>query len=71
MFPVELARALGVDVKEVDSLMVVELRNWIWGGFEATVAVFEIIGCISIKAIEQLVVKNSCSIISAHHDKPT
>ncbi|KAK0610048.1 KR domain-containing protein [Bombardia bombarda] len=66
-----LARALGVaaeDIDErrplsdygVDSLMAVELRNWVRRDFSATVAVFEIVGSgASIAAIGALVVEKT------------
>jgi len=52
----KLARSLGLDSGDevsadrsladygVDSLMAVELRNWLWGAFGASVAVFELMG---------------------------
>ena len=44
----------------VDSLMAVELRNWIRRDFQATVAVFDIVGAgRSIAAVGQLVVEKS------------
>ncbi|KAI0006642.1 hypothetical protein F4779DRAFT_629681 [Xylariaceae sp. FL0662B] len=62
----KLARALGVDVEEVDarkglsdygvdSLMAVELRNWIRRDFGATVAVFEIMNGVPIAGIGELI----------------
>ncbi|KAL2843708.1 hypothetical protein BJY01DRAFT_248483 [Aspergillus pseudoustus] len=48
----------------VDSLMAVELRNWIVREFEAPVAVFDIImGEVSIGGIAKLVVKKSAMVI--------
>lgn len=43
----------------VDSLMAVELRNWIRRDFKANVAVFDIMGGLSIAAIGDLVVAKS------------
>lgn len=43
----------------VDSLMAVELRNWITKDFEANVAVFEIMGGTKIKDLGELVVEKS------------
>ncbi|KAF3061052.1 putative translocation protein sec63 protein [Daldinia childiae] len=56
----KLAHALGVQVEDidprqnpsdygVDSLMAVELRNWIWRDFGVKVAVFEILGRTAIE----------------------
>ncbi|KAK6193076.1 hypothetical protein LQW54_012822 [Pestalotiopsis sp. IQ-011] len=66
----KLARALSIPTEEidsgdrlsdcgVDSLMAVELRNWIGLDFRAEVAVFEIMGGIPISAIGALVVERS------------
>jgi NAD(P)-dependent dehydrogenase (short-subunit alcohol dehydrogenase family)/acyl carrier protein len=63
----KLARALGAEIDEVDprrslsdygtdSLMAVELRNWIRNDFGVTVSVFEIMGGTSIAAVGELVV---------------
>ncbi|KXG50430.1 Acyl transferase/acyl hydrolase/lysophospholipase [Penicillium griseofulvum] len=43
----------------VDSLMAVELRNWVGKTFGATVAVFDIMGGVSIASIADLVVAKS------------
>ncbi|KAL2203502.1 hypothetical protein CC79DRAFT_1294463 [Sarocladium strictum] len=43
----------------VDSLMAVELRNWIKGEFAAPVAVFDIMGGLPISSIGELVVSRS------------
>jgi acyl carrier protein len=43
----------------VDSLMAVELRNWIGREFDATMAVFDIMGGAPISSIANLVVKRS------------
>jgi len=43
----------------VDSLMAVELRNWINKEFSSTVAVFDIIGSISIAGVAEVVEKRS------------
>lgn len=61
-----LARALGVEVDEVDSrgglstfgvdsLMAVELRNWIKRDFGAVVSVFEMIGAATLGKVGELV----------------
>ncbi|KAH8689590.1 hypothetical protein BGW36DRAFT_330426 [Talaromyces proteolyticus] len=66
----KLARAMSIspdDVEHnkplssygVDSLMAVELRNWIGREFEATVSVFDIMGGISIGGIADLVASRS------------
>lgn len=63
---VKLAQAMGVAAEEVDprrslsdygtdSLMAVELRNWIRRDFGATVAVFEIMGGATIASVGELV----------------
>lgn len=67
-----LARALGIilaadDVDatkklsgyDIDSLMGVELRNWLAKDLATNVAVFDIIGGVLIAAIGNLVVANS------------
>ncbi|KAK3937139.1 hypothetical protein QBC46DRAFT_294875 [Diplogelasinospora grovesii] len=67
---VKLARALSIAADDVeltkqlsdygvDSLMAVELRNWIARDFAANVAVFEIMGGTTIAAIGGLVVEKS------------
>jgi acyl carrier protein len=43
----------------VDSLMSVELRNWIWRSFKASVAVFDIMGGKSLKGVAQLVAEKA------------
>ncbi|KAI1105776.1 hypothetical protein F4804DRAFT_111633 [Jackrogersella minutella] len=43
----------------VDSLMAVELRNWIGRDFQASVAVFDIMGNVPVSAIGDLVVTKS------------
>ncbi|KAI1806524.1 hypothetical protein F4811DRAFT_510318 [Daldinia bambusicola] len=43
----------------VDSLMAVELRNWIGRDFQASVAVFDIMGNVPVSAIGDLVVARS------------
>ncbi|KAI0149675.1 hypothetical protein F4776DRAFT_659576 [Hypoxylon sp. NC0597] len=43
----------------VDSLMAVELRNWIGRDFQASVAVFDIMGNVPVSAIGDLVVAKS------------
>lgn len=66
----KLARAMSIspdDVEHskslssygVDSLMAVELRNWIGRDFGATVAVFDILGGVSIASIADLIVSKS------------
>ncbi|KAI0913625.1 KR domain-containing protein [Ustulina deusta] len=67
-----LARALGIEADDidrakqlsdygVDSLMAVELRNWLAKDFGANVAVFDITGGASITMIGDLVVANRVS----------
>ncbi|KAI1138716.1 hypothetical protein F5Y05DRAFT_403935 [Hypoxylon sp. FL0543] len=67
---IKLARALSIQPEEVDteqplhafgvdSLVAVELRNWIAREFAADVAVFEIMGGRTVKAIGELVTKSS------------
>ncbi|KAI8633019.1 hypothetical protein F5Y19DRAFT_490219 [Xylariaceae sp. FL1651] len=66
----KMARTLGVEVKDidhrkmpsdygVDSLMAVELRNWLQHDFRATITVFEIMSGATIEAIGQLVTKRA------------
>lgn len=66
----KLARAMSIspdDVEHskslssygVDSLMAVELRNWIGRDFGATVAVFDILGGVPISSIADLIVSRS------------
>jgi acyl carrier protein len=43
----------------VDSLMAVELRNWINKEFSSTVAVFDIIGRVSIAGVAEVVESRS------------
>lgn len=63
-----LARALGVEAEDinshkgfseygVDSLMAVELRNWVQKDFNASISVFEIMSTQSINEVGALVVK--------------
>jgi acyl carrier protein len=65
-FKAKVARALGVAADEidptkkpsdygVDSLMAVELRNWIRKDFRAAVAVFEMMGGVTITEVGELV----------------
>ncbi|KAI1824650.1 fatty acid synthase S-acetyltransferase [Xylaria intraflava] len=67
---IKIARALAVAVVDiqvektlidygVDSLVAVEIRNWIGKVFKATVAVFDIMGEKSINEISQLVVERA------------
>lgn len=67
---IKLARAMSITVDDVqpsrqlsdygvDSLMGVELRNWILKEFKANVAVFEIMGTSTITAIGNLVTEKS------------
>ncbi|KAF5531595.1 polyketide synthase [Fusarium napiforme] len=66
----KLARAMSISPDDVepskplssygvDSLMAVELRNWINKEFSSTVAVFDIIGSISIAGVAKVVVTRS------------
>lgn len=66
----KLARAMSISVDDVqldkplssygvDSLMAVELRNWMGKDFKANVAVFDILGNTSISSIADLVVSKS------------
>lgn len=67
----KLGRALGMQDEDidtdksltdygVDSLMAVELRNWIWWGFRASVTVFDIMSpARDIKGVGQLVVEQA------------
>ncbi len=66
----KLARALSIEPKDVDadqplhafgvdSLVAVELRNWIMKDFAADVPVFEIMGGRTVAAIGELVTKTS------------
>lgn len=66
----KLARALSIETEDVDadqplhalgvdSLVAVELRNWIGREFAADVAVFEIMGGRTVRDIGQLVTKSS------------
>lgn len=55
----------------VDSLMAVELRNWIAKDFEANVAVFEIMGGTTIAAIGNLVAGKSKVAKTGHLAVPT
>ncbi|KAJ4303133.1 hypothetical protein N0V90_002025 [Kalmusia sp. IMI 367209] len=43
----------------VDSLMAVELRNWIWRNFKASVAVFDIMDGKPLKGVAQLVAEKA------------
>ncbi|KAF5654405.1 polyketide synthase [Fusarium sp. NRRL 25303] len=67
---VKLARAMSISLEDVepskplssygvDSLMAVELRNWINKEFSSTVAVFDIIGSISIAGVAEVIEKRS------------
>lgn len=71
----KLARAMSISPEDVelskplssygvDSLMAVELRNWIRRDFAAPVAVFDIMGGVPISAIGELVVARSSSVRS-------
>nr|ALQ32786.1 putative polyketide synthase [Fusarium babinda] len=66
----KLARAMSISHEDVepnkplssygvDSLMAVELRNWINKEFSATVSVFDIIGGVSISGVAEVVVAQS------------
>jgi NADPH:quinone reductase-like Zn-dependent oxidoreductase/SAM-dependent methyltransferase len=68
----KLARAMSISPEDVelskplssygvDSLMAVELRNWIRRDFAAPVAVFDIMGGVPISTVGQLVVARSTS----------
>lgn len=64
---VKMSRALAIEVEDVgprkrltdcgvDSLMAVELCNWVWWNFRASVAVFEIMdAAMDIQGVGQLV----------------
>ncbi len=65
-----MARALSIVNEDVDpgktlssygmdSLMAVELRNWIGRDFRASVAVFDILGDYSIKALGDVVAERT------------
>ena len=66
----KLVHAVGLQVEDidlyrgladygVDSLMAVELRNWIWREFHASVAIFEIMGGRDINGVGQLVAEKA------------
>lgn len=55
----DIEPAKRLDDYGVDSLIAVELRNWLAKDFSATVAVFEIMGSTSIAAIGDLVVEKT------------
>ncbi|KAI0840156.1 KR-domain-containing protein [Hypoxylon sp. FL0890] len=76
----KLARALDISPDEVepnkllsdygvDSLMAVELREWIGKHFHATVAVFDIMGGTAIQAIGELVTERSEHVKQAQADE--
>lgn len=67
---IKLSLALGLQAEDidprkglsdygVDSLMAVELRNWVWRSFKASVAVFDIMEEKSLKGVAQLVAKKA------------
>jgi acyl carrier protein len=67
---IKLSLALGLQAEDidprkslsdygVDSLMSVELRNWIWRSFKASVAVFDIMDGKPLKAVAQLVAEKA------------
>jgi acyl carrier protein len=67
---VKLSLALGLQPEDidarkslsdygVDSLMSVELRNWIWRSFKAPIAVFDIMDGKSLKGVAQLVAEKA------------
>lgn len=69
----KLARAMSISPEDVelskplssygvDSLMAVELRNWIRRDFAAPVAVFDIMGGVPISTVGELVVARSTSV---------
>ncbi|KAI0467673.1 hypothetical protein F4859DRAFT_525103 [Xylaria cf. heliscus] len=80
---VKLARAMSISPDDiepskplssygVDSLMAVELRNYIGREFQATVAVFDIMGGIPISSIGDLVVeKSTVGKVNSGENKPT
>ncbi|KAH8201344.1 hypothetical protein TruAng_004512 [Truncatella angustata] len=59
IFPADVESNKPLSSYGVDSLMAVELRNWISREFGATVAVFEIMGGQPISSIAELVVEKS------------
>jgi acyl carrier protein len=67
---IKLSLALGLQAEDidarkslsdygVDSLMSVELRNWIWRSFKAPIAVFDIMDGKSLKGVAQLVAEKA------------
>lgn len=69
-FRIKLSLALGLQAEDidprkslsdygVDSLMAVELRNWIWRSFKASVAVFDIMDGKPLKGVAQLVAEKA------------
>lgn len=57
--PEDVDPSKALSIYGVDSLMAVDLRNWIGTQFGATVAVFDIMGGVSIASIADLVVAKS------------
>jgi hypothetical protein len=66
----KLARALGINIEEidehrgpadygVDSLLAVELRNWAWQNFRASIAVFDITSGRNIAGVADVVVEKA------------